>query len=190
MPSAYIQADISDGDIVYYITQPEGFKDPEHSKYLCRLNKALYGMPIAGQCWNLTFQKFLIEELQFHCLTADPNLYICVESDRNFCLFPTVVDDNLDVCTCPKLHEEIYSKLIERFKWKPSGKCFWFLGCGVKQNHKEISLNQCAFLNNLLESFDCYKIRKSNTPAMSKVLLCLSLMNPLLIFPMLVLLVL
>ena len=81
VPSAYIQADIPDGDIVYYVTQPKGFKDPEHPEYLCRLNKALYGVSIAGQCWNLTFQKFLIEELQFHCLTADPNLYICVESD-------------------------------------------------------------------------------------------------------------
>ena len=127
-------------------------------------------MSIARQCWNLTFRKFLIEELQFHCLTADPNLYIHVKPDRNFCLFPTVVDDNLNVCTCPKLREEIYSKLIERFKWKPSRKCSWFLGCGVKQNYKKISLNQCAFLNNLLESFDCHKIRKSDTPAVSKVL--------------------
>ena len=40
----------------------------------------------------------------------------------------------------------------------------------MKQNHKEISLNQCAFLNNLLKSFDCHKIRKSDTLAVSKVL--------------------
>ena len=108
--------------------------------------------------------------MQFYCLTADFNFYICVESDGNFYLFPTVVDDNLDVCTCLKLCEEIYSKLIERFKWKPSGKCFWFFGCGMKQNYKEISFNQCAFLNNLLESFNCHKIKKSDTPAVSKVL--------------------
>ena len=123
VPSVYVQADIPDGDIIYYVTQPEGFKDPEHLKYLCQLNKALYGVPIAGQCWNLTFRKFFIEELQFYCLTADPNLYIHIKPDRNFYLFPTVVDDNLDVCTCSKLYEKIYSKLIERFKWKPSGKC-------------------------------------------------------------------
>ena len=35
VPSAYIQADIPDGDIVYYVTQPEGFEDPEHPEYLC-----------------------------------------------------------------------------------------------------------------------------------------------------------
>ena len=69
-----------------------------------------------------------------------------------------------------KASEEIYFKLIERFKWKLSGKCSWFLGCGVKQNHKEISLNQCVFFNNLLESFNYHKIKKSDTPAMSKVL--------------------
>ena len=43
-------------------------------------------------------------------------------------------------------------------------------GCGVKQNHKKISLNQHAFLNNLLKSFDCHKIKKSDIPAVSKVL--------------------
>ena len=48
--SAYIQADIPDGDIVYYVTQPKGFKDPKHPKYLCRLNKALYDASIVGQC--------------------------------------------------------------------------------------------------------------------------------------------
>ena len=76
----------------------------------------------------------------------------------------------MDVCTCSKLCEEIYSKLIEKFKWKFNGKCSWFLGCDVKQNYKEISFNQHAFLNNLLESFDCHKIRKSDTSAVSKVL--------------------
>ena len=35
VPSAYIQANILDGDIVYYVTQSEGFKDPEYPKYLC-----------------------------------------------------------------------------------------------------------------------------------------------------------
>ena len=35
VPSAYIQADIPDGDIVYYVTQSKGFEDPEHLKYLC-----------------------------------------------------------------------------------------------------------------------------------------------------------
>ena len=63
VPSAYIQTDISDDNIVYYVTQSEGFENPEHLEYLCQLNKALYGLPIAEQYWNLTFQKFLIEEL-------------------------------------------------------------------------------------------------------------------------------
>ena len=29
------QADIPDGDIIYYVTQPKGFEDPEHPEYLC-----------------------------------------------------------------------------------------------------------------------------------------------------------
>ena len=55
VPSVYIQANILDSDIVYYVTQPKGFEDPKHPEYLCQLNKAFYGVPIAEQCWNLTF---------------------------------------------------------------------------------------------------------------------------------------
>ena len=50
VPSVYIQTDISNSNIVYYVTQPEGFEDLEHPEYLCQLNKALYGVLIAGQC--------------------------------------------------------------------------------------------------------------------------------------------
>ena len=171
VPSAYIQADIFDSNIVYYVTQPKGFKDPEHLEYLCWLNKVFYGVLIAEQCWNLTFWKFLIEELQFHCLTADFNLYICVEPDGNFCLFSTVVDDNLDVCTCSKA---LWKRFTPNWLKDSSGSLVENASGSLvvvwNKITKKISLNQCAFLNNLLESFNCHKIRKSDTPAVSKVL--------------------
>ena len=67
---------------------------------------------------------------------------------------PMNVDDTIDFCTSPALCEEIHTKLYEQFKWKSFGTCNWFLGCAVKQNQKEISIDQRVFLDNLLKSFE------------------------------------
>ena len=97
--SAYIQSEMPEGDVVYYVEQPEGFADLTKPNHVCKLNMALYRVPVAGQRWNLTFYKFLTKELKFVCCDSDPNLYICCEQDGNFCIMPTAVDDTLDICT-------------------------------------------------------------------------------------------
>ena len=168
--SAYVQSEMPEGDVVYYVEQPEGFVDPTKPDHVCKLNMALYGVPVAGQRWNLTFRKFLTEELKFVCCDSDPNLYICHEQDGNFCIMPTAVDDTLDICTSQELHEEIHVKLYKRFKWKSFGSCDWFLGCSVKQNFKEISIDQRAFLDNLIKSFEQFNPKPANNPAILTLL--------------------
>ena len=59
-----------------------------------------------------------MEELGFKCSKPNPNLYIQHDDDGNFCLFLTVVDDTLDVCSSDALREEIHTKLYDCFKWK------------------------------------------------------------------------
>ena len=170
VPTAYVQSEIPKGDIVYYITQPQGYVDPEHPKWLMRLNMALYGVPIAGQCWNKTLRKFLVDSLGFKSLYSDPNMYVKTTDQGEFCLFPTVVDDTFDVCNSPRLRAEIYEKLIERFDWKPTGTCNWFLGCAVNQTPDVISMNQKVYIENLIKEFEQYKPRSSNTPASTTLL--------------------
>ena len=77
--SAYVQSEMLEEDVVYYVEQPEGFADPTKPDHVCKLNMALYGVPVAGQRWNLTFCKFLTEKLKFVYCDSDPNLYICHE---------------------------------------------------------------------------------------------------------------
>ena len=64
MPSAYVQAKIPDGKR-YYMHQPEGFVDPQHPNHVLQLQKALYGLPIAGHKWANLFSSSLVE-LGFH----------------------------------------------------------------------------------------------------------------------------
>ena len=154
VPNAYVQSEMPKGNVVYYVEQPEGFANPTKPDHVCKLNMALYGVLVAGQRWNLTFHKFLTEELKFVCCDSNPNLYIHHEQDGNFCIMPTAVDDTLNICTLQELCEEIHAKLYKQFKWKSFGSCDWFLGCFVKQNFKKISIDQHVFLDNLIKSFE------------------------------------
>ena len=113
VPSTYVQSKMLKGNVVYYVEQPEGFADLTKPDYICKLNMAFYGVPVARQRWNLTFCKFLTEELKFVCCDSNPNLYIHHEQDGNFCIIPTAVDDTFNICTSQKLYKEIYVKLYK-----------------------------------------------------------------------------
>ncbi|GJY64079.1 retrovirus-related pol polyprotein from transposon TNT 1-94 [Tanacetum coccineum] len=45
---------------VVYVSQPEGFVDPEHPTHVYRLKKALYGLKQAPRAWSDKLSKFLI----------------------------------------------------------------------------------------------------------------------------------
>ena len=46
--SAYIQSEMPEGDVVYYVKQPKGFADLTKLDHVCKLNMTLYGVPVAG----------------------------------------------------------------------------------------------------------------------------------------------
>ncbi len=48
-PNAYLNAKITEDT---YVVQPGGLEDPNNVHKICKLNKALYGMPISGKCWH------------------------------------------------------------------------------------------------------------------------------------------
>ncbi|GKG10586.1 retrovirus-related pol polyprotein from transposon TNT 1-94 [Tanacetum coccineum] len=46
---------------VVYVSQPEGFVDPEHPSHVYRLKKALYGLKQAPRAWYDKLSAFLIK---------------------------------------------------------------------------------------------------------------------------------
>ena len=38
-----------------YMTQPEGFVDPQHTSRVCKLHRSIYGLKKASWSWNLRF---------------------------------------------------------------------------------------------------------------------------------------
>nr|GEU88689.1 putative late blight resistance protein homolog R1B-23 [Tanacetum cinerariifolium] len=45
-----------------YVSQPEGFIDPDHPTYVYRLKKALYGLKRAIRAWYNTLSRFLLDK--------------------------------------------------------------------------------------------------------------------------------
>jgi hypothetical protein len=74
-----------------YIEQPEGFQLSENTDYVCKLNKALYGLKRAPRAWYSSLDKYL-QQAGFIKGSADNNLYIKV-SQGHILLIEVYVDD-------------------------------------------------------------------------------------------------
>ena len=44
-----------------FMTQPEGFTDPEYTNSVCKLHKSIYGLKQASRSWNLCFDEKIKE---------------------------------------------------------------------------------------------------------------------------------
>ncbi len=81
--NAFLQADLHEE---IYMTQPEGFVDPDQPHHIYRLKKVLYGLKQAPLAWNHTLDAFLVQT-SFTAASMDPCLYAlhnhCASSDGN-----------------------------------------------------------------------------------------------------------
>ena len=82
---------------------------------------------------------------------------------------PVVVDDTLDVSTSISLRKYVHEKMKDKFKWKDLGECSWYLGCRVTQDYDKITVDQTAYLTELIEKFEYLGITNANVPANPKV---------------------
>ena len=41
-----------------YMTQPEGFVNPNNARKVCKLRKSIYGLKQASQSWNIRFDQY------------------------------------------------------------------------------------------------------------------------------------
>ncbi|GJU56318.1 retrovirus-related pol polyprotein from transposon TNT 1-94 [Tanacetum coccineum] len=57
-----------------YVSQPEGFVDPDHPTHVYRLKKALYGLKQAHRAWYDTLSRFLLDN-KFSKGAVDPTLF-------------------------------------------------------------------------------------------------------------------
>ncbi|GKA73488.1 retrovirus-related pol polyprotein from transposon TNT 1-94 [Tanacetum coccineum] len=134
-----------------YVSQPDGFVDPENPNHVYKLKKALYGLKQAPRAWYDLLSSFLLSQ-KFSKGTVDPTLFIRREG-KDILLVQIYVDDIIFASTKPDLCESFSKIMCSKFKMSMMGKLSFFLGLQISQSPRGIFLNQSKYA---LESLKKY----------------------------------
>nr|GEW14042.1 hypothetical protein [Tanacetum cinerariifolium] len=88
-----------------YVSQPDGFMDPNNSNHVYKLKKALYGLKQAPRVWYDMLSSFLISQ-DFSKGSVDPTLFICRDG-KELLLVQIYVDEK------SKLDEDKEGKTVD-----------------------------------------------------------------------------
>nr|GEU36714.1 hypothetical protein [Tanacetum cinerariifolium] len=94
-----------------YVSQPEGFVDPDHSTHVYRLKKALYGLKQAPRAWYDTLSRFLLDN-NFSKGTVDTTVFTLKTGKHILLVLMELLDP--PKCCHHRLHLHPPIK-----KWKP-----------------------------------------------------------------------
>lgn len=98
----------------FYMTHPEGYKDPRFPDHFCKASRSIYGLKKSPRMWNRELHEALIS-LGLHQSVFDPTLYLFLVNSRLKAAIPVHVDDLAIVGESPVV-DLIRSKLRSHFK--------------------------------------------------------------------------
>ncbi|GKB83986.1 retrovirus-related pol polyprotein from transposon TNT 1-94 [Tanacetum coccineum] len=134
-----------------YVSQPEGFVDPDHPTHVYRLKKALYGLKQAPRAWNDTLSRFLLDN-KFSKGVVDSTLFTR-KTSKHILLVQIYVDDIIFALTDPKACDIFSNEISSKLQMSMMGQMSFFLGLQVSQNPKGIFINQSKFALEILKKF-------------------------------------
>ncbi|KAJ9547168.1 hypothetical protein OSB04_019711 [Centaurea solstitialis] len=145
-----------------YVTQPEGFVDPDHPDYVYVLDKALYGLKQAPRAWYEELSKYLLSK-GFKKGSVDSTLFIMKEGDH-IVVIQVYVDDIIFGSTSKELCKKFETIMTQEFKMSMMGEINFFLGLQVKQFSDGIFINQSKYIFDLLKKYDMSTCNSIGTP--------------------------
>nr|GEW84361.1 hypothetical protein [Tanacetum cinerariifolium] len=90
-----------------YVSQPEGFVDPNHPTHVYRLKKALYGLKQATRAWYDTLSRFLLDN-KFSKGAVDPTLF--TQKTGKHILLVQIYKFRMDSC------DSVDTPMVDRLK--------------------------------------------------------------------------
>ncbi|GJW44272.1 retrovirus-related pol polyprotein from transposon TNT 1-94, partial [Tanacetum coccineum] len=124
-----------------YVSQPEGFVDPDHPTHVYRLKKALY---------------------------VDPTLFT-QKTGKHILLVQIYVDDIIFASTDPKACDIFSNEMSSKFQMSMMGQMSFFLGLQVSQNPRGIFINQSKFALEILKKFGMDSCDPVDTPMVDRL---------------------
>nr|GFA68218.1 copia protein [Tanacetum cinerariifolium] len=112
-----------------YVSQPDGFVDPDNPNHVYKLKKALYGVKQAPRAWYDMLSSFLLSQY-FSKGLVDPTLFIR-RNGNNLLLVQIYVDDIIFASSTLELCDLFANLMCSKFKMSMMEKISFFLGLQI-----------------------------------------------------------
>nr|GEV31653.1 retrovirus-related Pol polyprotein from transposon TNT 1-94 [Tanacetum cinerariifolium] len=149
-----------------YVTQLDGFVDPDHPEKVYRLRKALYGLKRAPRAWYEELSKFLTSK-GFTKGTIDMTLFT-IRYEEDILLVQIYVDDIIFGSTNPKYTKRFEKLMHSRFKISLMGEMKFFLGIQIHQSPSGIFIYQAKYTLEILHKHGMDNGQSIGTPIATK----------------------
>ena len=161
--SAYLNGVLSDGETIY-MEQPPYHEVANHSCYVVKLRKSLYGLKQAGRKWydtlcvslaNISFQKSL----------ADPTVFY-IHVGNNVVILFIHVDNTTMTGSSSHLVEEFEQKIGRIFNITHLGSISWLLGLAITRDDTKcmLSISQESYINSIVCRFNLEDAKPISAP--------------------------
>ena len=149
-------------DEVVYMSQPSGFVDPNLLTYVCKLNKAIYGLKQAPQAWYNELDRFLLD-VCFTNSISDTSLFIYHRGETTMYLL-VYVDDLILTGSNNMVVQSFVDQLGSRFSIKDLGTLSYFLCVEVASCSGDLRLTQRKYLLDILAKHNMENSKPVQTP--------------------------
>ncbi|GKA01035.1 putative ribonuclease H-like domain-containing protein [Tanacetum coccineum] len=145
-----------------YVTQPLGFKDPDHPDKVYKVVKALYGLHQAPRAWYETLANYLLGN-GFKRGKIDQTLFI-KKQKGDILLVQVYVDDIIFGSTNKELCTAFEKLMKDKFQMSSMGELTFFLGLQVTQKEDGIFISQDKYVAKILKKFNYTDVKSASTP--------------------------
>ncbi|GKD72553.1 retrovirus-related pol polyprotein from transposon TNT 1-94 [Tanacetum coccineum] len=150
-----------------YVSQPEGFIDPDYPTHVYHLKKAMYGLKQAPRAWYDTLSRFLLDN-NFSKGAVDLTLFTR-KTGKHILLVQIYVDDIIFASTDPKACDIFSNEMSFKFQMSRMGQMSFFLGLQVSQNPKGVFINQSKFSLEILKKLGMDSCDPVDTPMVDRL---------------------
>jgi hypothetical protein len=142
--------------------QPPGYHNLAYPGYVCKLDKAIYGLKQSPRSWYSRFSTKLLQ-LGFHASKADTSLFIYRKGRVQMYLL-VYVNDIIVVGSSDQAVHALLSDLRVDFGLKDIGTLSYFLGIEVKKCVDGIVLTQAKYMMDILKRVGMTGCKPTCTP--------------------------
>ncbi|GJT49024.1 retrovirus-related pol polyprotein from transposon TNT 1-94 [Tanacetum coccineum] len=119
-----------------YVSQLEGFVDPDHPTHVYRLKKALFGLKQAPRVWYDTWSQFLLDN-KFSKGAVDPTLFTR-KTGKHILLVQIYADDIIFASIDPKACDIFSNAMSSKFQMSTMGQMSFFRITSVSKSRRHL----------------------------------------------------